>query len=63
MENKKGIHDLDNASFSLYFIEDNIITNVNNSYSTLTEIKIYPYTDKPLILLHVFKKMTAFCNL
>lgn len=56
MENKKGIHDLDNASFYLYFIEDNIITNVNNTYSTLTEIKIYQYTDKPLILLHVFKK-------
>lgn len=59
MKWKRSINGLDGAGFSLYFIEDNTITNYNNSYSTLTQVKIYMYTNKPLILLHVFEKKTV----
>lgn len=58
MECKNSIHDLDGAFFSLFFIESNIITNRNNSDSTLTQIR---YTFVPLILLHVLKQTTVFC--
>lgn len=53
MKGKESVNGLDIACFSLYFIEDNI----------MTQIKIYMCTDKPLFLLHVFEQITVFCNL
>lgn len=58
-----SIHVLDGAYFSLHFLEGNIITNVNNVDSTLTQIKIYLISDKSLILLLACKQMIVFCNL
>lgn len=66
LESKSSIHGLEGACFSMYFIEDSIITNVNNSDSTLTKIKIYLtqikmclYTDKLLIFLQVFEQIDS----
>lgn len=63
LKSKSSIHGLDGACFSMHFIEASIITNVNNSDSTLTQIKMYLYTDKLLVFLQVFEQLTVFCNL
>lgn len=61
MKSKKIIFGLDVDSACFFFVEGNIITNVNNSYSALTQINIFMYIDKWLVLENL-KQTTLFCN-
>lgn len=51
--------DVDSACF--FFVEGNIITNMNISYSALTQINIFMQIDKWLVLENL-KQITVFCN-
>lgn len=61
MKSKKIILGLDVDGACFFFVEGNIITNVYNSYSALTQINIFMYIDKWLVLENL-KPISVFCN-
>lgn len=61
MKSKTIILGLDVDSACFFFVEGNIITNMNISYSALTQINIFMHIDKWLVLENL-KQITVFCN-